>query len=317
MNLQWNILYTDDSAFPRLLQFGEFNDERFRYGINNQMQRCLYFNFFSDNKNLPIEPAQMANLSLEEVSVSGKPALVLTLLNDNLKDLFSDLILSLVSQTLNADIKVAKSRFITLCNEWFGLFDPIPGDLSKQDLQGIFAELQFLQLLLTRSHLPFNDIVAAWKGPFGKGHDFELGENIFEIKSISEGKPLIHISSEYQLDYLDGQNLYLVVYEYFIQQGEGVSLSSLIQKIVAVLRSQIGTNMSIFWTALGKTGLTYKNIQHFDSHLFSLKNVLYYVCKSSDFPSIRRSLLPDAIRNVKYEIALGSLSTFQLNDITL
>nr|WP_068893049.1 PD-(D/E)XK motif protein [Pedobacter panaciterrae] len=316
MKLNWDILYNDSSTFPRLLQFGEFADDRFRYGINDQIQHCLYFHFPVANNNWPVEPIKMANLSFEESLVSGKPTLILTLLNDNLKNQFSDLILSIVSQTKVVDDKSAKSQFIALCNEWFEMFDPSPMQLSRFELQGIFAELIFLQHLLDRSDVKFNSVLESWKGPFGKGHDFELGEQLFEIKSITEGVPLVNISSEFQLDYLNGQKLYLVVCQFFSKPIEGTTISFLINEIADILRSQTGTRMNLFWTALGKTGLSGNNIHEFDNQLFQLQGKLYYSCNSIDFPSLRRSLLPDAIRNIKYEIALSGIEQFKLTDLT-
>lgn len=316
MQLQWDLLYNDNSTFPRLLQFGEFADDRFRYGINDQIQHCLYFHFPLNNSNWPIESIKMVNLSFEESLVSGKPTLILTLLNENLKNQFSDLILSIVLQTKVVDDKSAKSQFITLCNEWFEMFDPLPMQLSRFELQGIFAELVFLRYLLDQSDITFNSVLTSWKGPFGKGHDFELGEQLFEIKSITEGVPLVKISSEFQLDYLNGQKLYLVVYQFFSKPNEGTTLSTLVNEIANILRSQTGTKMNFFWAALSKAGLNGNNIHEFDNHQFQLQGKLYYDCNSIDFPSLRRSLLPDAIRNIKYEIALSGIEIFKLTDLT-
>lgn len=315
MQLQWDILYKDNSTFPRLLQFGEFADDRFRYGINDQIQHCLYFHFPLMSNNWPIEPIKMANLSFEESLINGKSTLILTLLNDNLKNQFSDLILSIVSQTRVVDDKSAKLQFIALCNEWFEMFDPLPIQLNRFELQGIFAELIFLRYLLKQSDLMFNSVLESWKGPFGKGNDFELGEQLFEIKSIIEGLPLVKISSEFQLDYLNGQKLHLVVYKFFSKPKEGTTISFLVNEIADILRSQIGTRMNLFWTALSKTGLSGNNIHEFDNQLFQLQGQLYYNCNSIDFPSLRRSLLPEAIRNIKYEIALSGIEHFKLTDL--
>lgn len=314
MKLQWNILLNDDAKLPRLLSFGEFSDERFRYGINAQMQYCLYF-YFEEINNPPIEPIIRANISLEEKREDGRPALVLTLLNDNAQNLFSDLIISIVNQTRNFEKLSAKSGFIMLCNEWFELFEPLSGQLTRSDIQGIFAELFFLKYLIQNSRFNCNEVLLSWKGPFGKGHDFELSDHHFEIKGISENKSLVQISSEYQLDYLEGQRLFLGVIEFGNKEAELTTIAELINELAGMLRSAGNSNMTLFWTCLGKAGLSYNTLQNYDHYLFAVKNVLWYNCKAAGFPSVKRSGLPDSIRNIRYEIALNGISDYLINDI--
>lgn len=316
MKLDWDLLYKDDSAFPRLLHFGEFSDDRFRYGINEDFQHNLYFYFPADKNNKPIQALTMANVSFREDIIDGRAAVILTLLNENLKTLFNDLIGSLVLQTRQQESNGSKFAFISLCNEWFELFNPLASQLTKPDIQGIFAEVYFLKYLLTESKVSFNDILVGWKGPFGKGHDFELGDNLFEVKSRIENNPFVNISSEYQLDYLSGQNLLLVVCEFSNQVGEGINISTLIYETAAILRTQLGINMNVFWIALGKVRLTYSNLNDYDDYFFNLKSINSYRCNALNFPSVRRSLIPDAVRNVKYELALNVLDPFKQDDLT-
>jgi hypothetical protein len=316
MELQWDILLNDNTRFPRLLFFGDFSDERFRYGINDHLQYCLYFYFEVDSRNIPAEPLIRANLSLEEKIEENRPALVLTLLNDNAKNLFSDLIISIVSQVRTIAPASAKAGFIALCNEWSELFEPLSGQLSKADLLGIFAELSFLKYLLAESRLHYNDILTAWKGPFGKGHDFELGDHHFEVKGIAEFKAFAQISSEYQLDYLTGQELFLAVMEFGSDPAALMTLTELVAGIAATLRSATGINMNLFWAPLGKTGLNYSSLQEYDHHRFMVKNIAYYNCTHPDFPALKRSGITDTIRNIRYDLSLGSIQDFLINDIT-
>lgn len=316
MKLQWDILLNDDSPFPRLLFFGEFPDERFRYGIDAQMHYCLHFYFGQASGNIPVEPQLRANISLEEKTEEGKPALVLTLLNDNARDKFSDLIVSIVDQTRNVKPASAKSAFVSLCNEWFELFEPMSGQLSLPSLQGLFAELHFLKMLLENSKHTPNDILAAWKGPFGKGHDFELGDNHFEIKSTAAFKQLVTISSEYQLDFLTGQQLLLGVFEFGEMTAAAVTLSQIIDSIAAILRAVTGSKLHTLWTALSKAGIDYKTIQQYDHHSFVIRHSAWFDCTAEGFPSIKRADLSDAVRSVKYDLALGNIREFAISDIS-
>jgi hypothetical protein len=317
MKLDWDILLNDNSThFPKTLFFEESTAARFRYGINTELQYCLFFRLPPDIRDTPAEPVTMANISLAEEIIEGHPTLILTLLNDNSKNLFSDLIISLVSQTSKVEDRLIKAAFIRLCNEWFELFDPLASGLNRQELQGIFAELCFLRYLLTESGSSADHILSSWKGPFGKGHDFELGEHLFEVKSIAENNPLVHISSEYQLDYLAGQHLFLVVYTFSSLPTGGITIDDIVQEITGILLSRTRINMTLFWTALCKTGLSSANLSDYDGHIFSIKSLSSYTCQPDDFPSVKRTNLPDAVRNVKYEIALSGLTLYEIDDIT-
>ena len=318
MKPDWELLYNDETqVFPKLLQFGDLADPRFRYGINDKLQHSLYFRFPAKPKSNPIESIVMANVSLHEEIIDGHAALILTLLNNQLNNLFDDLIGSLVIQTRQLGYEAAKSDFIVLCNEWFELFDPLAAKLSKADLQGIFAEVYFLKETLKLTTASFNDILLSWTGPFGKGHDFEMGDNLFEIKSRLETSSLVHISSEYQLDYLSGQTLSLVVYEFFVSLKDGITIGQLITETAELLRTQIGVNITLFWAALAKTRLTNNNLNDYSQYLFSIKNVAIYNCCNINFPSIRRSTMPDAIRSIKYDLSLNELSQFEHEIIPL
>jgi len=316
MKLQWGILLNDDARFPRLLFFAEFSDDRFRYGINSEMQYCLFFDFGAKASNILVEPVVRANISLEEKIEDGKPSLILTLLNDNARNLFNDLIISIVSQTREIKSGSVKAGFISICNDWFDLFEPLTGRLSHSDLQGIFAELFFLKYLLENSRLPFNDILSAWKGPYGKGHDFELGENHFEIKSIAEFKQTANISSEYQLDWLEGQNLLLGVSEFGGDKAQQITIGSLISEIMGMLRAVTGIKINLFYSALNKTGLDQNSLDDYNHHTFAIVSTRWYDCTMPDFPALKRSSLPDAVRNIKYELALGSIKQYLTDDLT-
>lgn len=316
MRLNWQLLYNDDSVFfPRMLRFEEMDNPRFGYGVNEKLEHCLFFHFNPERINNVIEPVKLANISLHEIVVAGKPALVLTLLNSNLKKLFDDLITSMVSH-FAARTTVSKEDVISLCNEWFELFEPNYNSISASDLQGIFAEVYFLRYLLDNSGSDVNEILRSWQGPYGRGHDFELGSNLFEVKSRKQGNSSVQISSEYQMDYLAGQNLFLVVCEFSVGNDEGLSIGQLILETVALIRTSSGVNINLFWTALGRLKLSYVNLDDYSDTMFALKSSTAYNCCDPGFPSIRRSEISDSIRKVKYELSLDFLNPVSLSDLT-
>jgi hypothetical protein len=317
MKLDWQTLLTDTgSRFPKTLYFEMEGAQSFRYGVNETGGFCLFFAFGSDRGNRNIDPIELAKITLKEEQFDHQPTLVLTLLDPTLLSQFTDLILNIVSEVL-ADKGDHKAKFIQICNEWFELFEPASGMLNRLELQGIFAEMTFLKYLLQNSTFNPNDILLSWTGPFGKGHDFELGNNNnFEIKSVNDGAALVHISSEFQLDGFNGQRLVLVVSRFVSSPPDGSNIRELTDDIHNLLKSKTGVRMNLFWNALSKTGLVISALETYDSHIFQINATSAYDCSDLSFPAIKRTGMSDTIRNVKYDLALPDLNGFLLNDLS-
>ena len=318
MKINWQLLLDDDSRFPRTVYFEEPSTYRFRYGINSDLKCCLYVHLPPEKNKEPIVPILMENISLEEMSKDGNNTLVLTLLNENARSLFSDFIANIVSEAKHYSDEKLKKGFIDLCYNWFELFDPVSSLLSKSEIQGLFGELTFLKYLLENSTLDSNTILSGWKGPYGKGHDFELDNNHFEVKGLSTGKSIVNISSEYQLDYLSGQTVILLIYELHLTEHIGNSIFDVVNDIVSILRAKSqGPSIKKLWTALRKVGITNYNIIEFNSFRFTIKDQIQFNCSNTQFPSIKRSTIPDEIKNVNYELSINTLSNFRIEDLRL
>lgn len=316
MRLDWNTLLNDKGIkFPKTLFFELEGTQAFRYGIDEEKRHCLYFEYPPSPLNRLIEPITLSKIQLKEGSFDHRNNLVLTLLDQSLVNQFSDLIINIVTEMLQTSSR-HKAVFIRICNDWFELFESANGSLGHQELQGVYAELCFLQYLLLNSDQRFNDILLSWKGPFGKGHDFELNSNCFEIKSTISGAAFLHISSEYQLDYFPEQKLFLIVYQFQHQPVNGGTIKELVTDIYSELKTQTGTRMKLFWSALSKTGLAINNLENYDGHVFQITSTESYNCSSGNFPSLRRQNIEPSIRNIKYDLVLPDLTDYLINNLS-
>jgi hypothetical protein len=315
MKLDWSALNDDISVLPRILYFEEFPDPAFRFGLDEFFRKALFFTIPLKESDISFKKTEMANVSLEQRTIEDCQNLVLTLKEDQFSDQFDDLIIDIVWQCSQTEDNGKKDFFISLCNKWFEFLQPAHVRLSSSDLKGIFGELTLLNDLLDSPDFDTNCILDSWKGPFGKGHDFELGQLHIEVKSIESSLDLIHISSEYQLDFLEGQRLVLCVMNFSNNPYSSQSVSDLVNTIITKLRSKSGVDIGKYYSALRKTGLSLNDMNQYDSDRFFVSCRYYYDSSLEGFPSIRRINLADDLLSVNYSLSTAKLEKYQLTEL--
>lgn len=311
----WEILLNDSSErFPKTLFFEPDAAQEFRYGLDAERRYCLFFTFPQRPDDRPAEPVTLDKIMLKEEIVERRACLVLTLLDSVLLSRFSELLTDIVSE-VTSSLSDRKETFLRVCNDWFELFNPAPGGLSRQDLQGIFAELSFLRELLS-GDITAGEAVAAWKGPFGSSHDFEFSSDYcFEIKSTAGLTSQVHIASEFQLDHAAGQILTLVLKRYSPRSPEGQTVRAIAEEILQQLRKGLSAHVRLFRKALARTGFDIHDPGQYDMHLFEETETMLYDCTAAGFPALRRSDLPAGVRDVSYSLTLQLLDPFLIHQL--
>ena len=180
--------------------------------------------------------------------------------------------------------------------------------MTEAEIMGLIGELLFLK----DNMIPERGIDVAlesWMGPEKTHKDFSDQQDWFEVKTINFGKESVRISSIEQLDSdIDGT---LVVYELekMSPSFEGIRLNQLVNSIIALL---VNTHQrETFMAKLQLFGFEFSNDN--DNLVFALKNQYMYKVDNGNFPRIHRSLLPEAISRVQYELLLSEIEPFKLN----
>lgn len=179
--------------------------------------------------------------------------------------------------------------------------------LITQEVQGLFAELSFIEKCIDNNCIDPVSLMTGWKGPMNGPHDFVFGDFAIEIKSISGSqKNMVRISSENQLiTHLD--RLYLQVYflaEYH-DKSYGISLNSIVERV----REKISEEdiSDIFDSRLNETG--YIELPDNDSPCFSVIQEKTFEVKEG-FPRITPDALSEGLANVSYDLNLGSVENY-------
>jgi hypothetical protein len=240
----------------------------------------------------------------------GIQRFVLTLERQVDRDLFEGLCRTLIV-ALQAATDSTSSLAVALAHikRWKTFLSGKGGQLSGEEIRGLFAELIFLREML--DHLPSKDAVESWLGPDRSHQDFIFGNTAIEIKSVSgTERSTVRISSEDQLESLN-DNLFLRVYR----------LSSLSDaQHAASLNSLVGQVQSRLTDADAVEDFQRKLVTHryaplpeYDEPLLVVSEVRSFKVEDG-FPRLVRSGLPEGIIKVAYDIKLEDIESFRCDD---
>ena len=187
------------------------------------------------------------------------------------------------------------------------------GRLSHEEVQGIFAELLLLNILVHATSQP-RIVVSSWRGPSaqeGLGlHDFTFpsGRGI-EVKSSHQPATEIRVSSPEQLvvsgDQLD--LLVLPVESKPLAGRDSRNIRQLVNECLSSLENDSESQIALL-ESLGKIGLDHED-EFYDSWNFVPGNWRRYRVIEG-FPQIKSDQIPRGILKVTYSIALNTIDEY-------
>jgi Putative PD-(D/E)XK family member, (DUF4420) len=252
-------------------------------------------------------------IEIRHISDRGILALAVRLRDGNKSDIFLRLCLDLIDRVNNSTDNA--HIFNMVCQrlkKWQSLFaGRTSGLLTSNEVQGLFAELSFLNELLDSGVISQEQVIGSWKGPERSHQDFLLNDTAVEIKSLTgQNRSKVRISSEDQL-YSHLSRLFLRVYLlaeiYETSGGEG--LNSLVRGISAKLIEE--STKDSFESLLQMAG--YIDLPEYDQPQFMVKNCYTYLI-SDHFPRIIQQTLPAGIQAVSYDVLLGAIEPFRVSE---
>jgi hypothetical protein len=307
----WNkIIPTGEGEFEYKL-LSKDSIPQLNVGYNKKNQRCLILELPFDFDK-PFQQFEKENLSLKYFK--KEKCLCIILNDDFFKDLFDDLILSIYSKIYNISSTEEYSElFIRHFFKWSAFFENKKTEgLSIDQVKGLIGELFYLKNLLLNSELNVDEILLSWRGPYDEGHDFVFEFTDYEIKTIESTKNNVRISSEFQLESEIGKNLELVVIFVNPDNENGLTLKSLINDVKTIVLDNFGDN-SIFINALAQKGLTIGYLDKYEIYRYTPKEEISYDCNNINFPKLIRSLIPEEINKLNYNIRLNLIEKFIIN----
>lgn len=271
----------------------------------------------SDVKVDEPRPALNGIRIIEAPERDGQNAFVLVLRRDEDRELFQHLCEDIVRASQD---KVGHDAFLATTIrrawKWHSLLRGGGRQrLSPEEQQGLIGELLFLERLV--SELNPKAALNAWRGPLDEPKDFAFADRAVEVKARHIGKDAVKISSESQLQVIDGQTLFLIVVGLSpatADTPDSICLDGLVERIresIAGVDPSADEGLEARLLSAGYSQDEGYSDAWWKPVAFNAYAVL------DDFPRLEASTLPVGVSSVTYWLALDRCATFerQFDDI--
>ena len=198
--------------------------------------------------------------------------------------------------------KTLRARYFS----WRQLFKPDKGKLTETEIMGLIGELLFLQSRLFPEK-GIDKAIESWTGIEKAHKDFSFDDVWYEIKTINFGKESVRISSLEQLDSDVDGHLAVYTLEKMSPSFNGIKLNELVTSIISQLEN--ATQKELFMDKLNLYGFDFS--PEYDQWVFSLRDFSIYSVAVNDFPRISRTMIPEAVTKVAYEILLNEIQQYK------
>lgn len=297
-------IFREDFPSRHFIRFGDNRHLSLYIGRDDDSR----YSFDFRGKYKPVKISSSDVIAVEQYKDGDLLTLRFSLENNDLLEYFCTFCQDLLdSVKVTNDHETAYHTLRSRYYSWKQLFRPDNARLTEAEIMGLIGELLFLKDYM----IPERGIDVAldsWMGPEKTHKDFSDQQDWFEVKTISFGKESVRISSIEQLDSeLEGT---LVIYELekMSPSFEGVRLNQLVNSIIALLTNT--SQREIFIAKLQLYGFEFSNEN--DNIVFDVRNNNFYRVDPLSFPRLHRSLIPDAITRVQYEILITEIEPFKL-----
>ena len=285
------------------------SDERFWVSVDEKKQLLFFVQDTGAEKIKPLENLAGLQVSLEKYE-AGEYRLVcrLTSHEPELLDKFATIAKDIAFHCsaykgVNLFLKTQER-----IKSWANFLKPSRAGLTQSEFTGLFGELYVLSEHFMSS-LPADESVRAWVGPEGKKQDFTFNNSAIEVKTTLSGdQQTISISSLDQLDKVTRELYLMRVVASPSGDETGFTLGGLYKSCL----DAIGHDVAAEGLFLQKSSLLYGSASksQIKDHFVIVNVSIFNV--DTDFPKLTRSDVNLAIRDVKYDIAVGALSDFEV-----
>ncbi len=285
-----------------------------------EKRRCLACLINNSNLPLGLTDGDFRDMNIEvlpEVTNPDKSFLLVALVNNDLKDIFSVLCEDLInSMATEDDEKKLITELLNRLEKWRSLLEKaaFPG-LTGEEQRGLFGELYMLDKILER--LPDKNVcLLAWTGATGKPQDFQgVGWSV-EVKTCLSGNHhKIQINGERQLDTrgLDFLALHQIVIEK--SNSEGISLNAMVDNVTERLKDEFSL-LTRFRSLLAEAGYFHHQRDLYEEPQYVVRQENSFEIKE-EFPRIQPDEIRNGVGDLRYTINVADCLRWKISKETL
>lgn len=297
--------------------------EKFNQGLSkhtyqriNSQYKTDFFLGYNDDGNMSIALIEAGRYervhSSKYIDVNlrkrddGKIVLTFDLLDKSYSSLFMIFCQDLIAVCEKSGCEMAISNAITRWKYWKELFGRRRSHLlDKNEIKGLMGEL----IQLRDFFIPWlgsKVAVESWMGPLLGHKDFEIYNEWYEIKALSENAIQVNISSLEQLDSdIPGHLMLVRLEESSSVSTRAFNLNQIVLQIMSVIKDP--EDLETFRNKLDTVG--YVANPEYDSVNYLYKGTQKYRVEG-DFPRLTRKEMGPSIGNVKYTILIDGIAAF-------
>lgn len=223
--------------------------------------------------------------------------------------LCENIIQNIISQP---SISEAVKTFGNALLRWKNLFEQTNNKgLSKEEQQGLYGELRFLQKCLAAKQEDHYETIQNYVGTNHALRDFQGKDWAVEVKTTTTNNPqVITINGERQLDDSMIDELYLYHCSIEASNQSGESLPELVNEIRKQLESEVAA-YSLFNAKLFEAGYHQYHESIYNARRYKIRKDNFYRVNDK-FPRIKESELREGVGNVKYTISISSFENYKI-----
>ena len=290
------------------------------YWAVDTQRHCILILQHGSVDRQPYHLPRLRGLSVEASPTEDRSGhrVIIRLTDGEQRELFHRFCVDVVESTrLAQSADEAIYRFLARIWRWHRLLrSGKDGRLSEDEQKGLIGELRVIELYLLEV-IEARDAVDGWAGPLGAPKDFQFGLVGIEAKARSPQRPEVLISSADQLDSAGMNRLFLSVVPVAAAFDESATTVTITDVAARVKNKITALDMSatiVFEERLAATGFDWEE-DYSDKRWSIGDEVLYEV--ADGFPRIMQSMVPTAVKDVRYTITLAGCESHRISRSTL
>ena len=252
-------------------------------------------------------------ISKLEKRIDDKLSLSFTLIDNEYEDIYYKFCEDMIEITRDSDSNSNVLDFVLMrWNMWRLTFKNNNKNLTENEVKGVIDELLFLKEVMVPKY-GLEKSIMAWQGPLNYHKDFEINNEWYEIKTVSDNSSTLKINSIQQLEDFSnktGELCLVVLTNTNIENDMHITLNKLVNLVDRIIVDM--KLKRVFWEKMNRLGYIF-DIEY-DNYIYELNNIYRYDVSNDRFPKIVSQDLKRGIVNVSYEISISELKEFIIGE---